>query len=314
MGEARKIEAIAASWVARMDGGPLDDEARAAFEAWCDANPRHFGAFVRLEAVNAQLRRAGALQGLSRPGGTLWHTLLPYAAAASILLALFTAWTIWWSPVAPDQTRMLATQIGEQYRAALPDGSRVELNTGSRVAMTFSRAARDLRLDAGEALFAVAHDPARPFTVRTRLGDVRAVGTVFSVRTDRGLDVMVEEGRVEVLREGQVVARIAAGERYMLSAAGEARRASQSAEEMSRALAWRDGSIAFAGETLAQASAELNRYNRVRIVVGDPRAAAYRLGGYFRATDPDAFVAALEQSLPVDAHRSGDVITLSSRE
>lgn len=314
MGEAGKIEAAAAEWVARIDGGPLDDEARAAFEAWRAADPRHFGAFVRLEAVNARLGRAGALQGRGRQPLPVRRTWLPYAAAASILFVLLAGWAIWRTPGAPGQTRMLATQIGEQYRAALPDGSQVELNTASRVAMRFSPKARDLRLEAGEVLFAVAHDPARPFTVHTPLGDVRAVGTVFSVRTDRGLDVMVEEGRVEVLRDGRRLAYVSAGESYLLSAAGEARRSSRSAEEMNRALAWRDGSIAFAGETLAQASAELNRYNRVRIVIADPRAGAHRFGGYFRATDPDAFVAALAQSLPVDASRQGDVITLSSRD
>lgn len=314
MGEAGRIEQEAALWVARMNGVPPDDEARVAFETWCAADPRHFGAFVRLEAVDARLSRAGALQGLVPAPPPRWQAWLPYAAAASILVALLGAWAIWRAPVASVENRMLATQIGEQYRAALPDGSRVELNTASRVAVSFSRAARDLRLDAGEALFAVAHEPTRPFTVRTRLGDVRAVGTVFSVRTDRGLDVMVEEGRVEILREGRVVARISAGERYVLSVSGEARRSSRSAEDMRRALAWREGSIAFAGETLAEASAELNRYNRVRIVIADSRAGAHRFGGYFRATDPEAFVAALEQALPVEARREGDAIVLDSRE
>ena len=317
MRSARKIEQQAALWVARREAGALDQGAARAFDAWCAQDARHFGAFVRLEAVSARLDRAGALQGLA-PSRPLWRrSWAPLAAAASLLLVVAATWLVAFGGPgggAAAETRTLATQLGEQYRSTLPDGSRVELNTATRLAIAFAPDARDVRLESGEAMFEVAHDAARPFTVRTPAGDVRAVGTAFSVRLDDGLEVLVAEGRVEVLQGDRVVARVAAGERYALRASGDAVRASHSPDEIERELAWREGNIAFAGETLGQAASELNRYNRIKIEIADPRVGAMRFGGYFRATDPERFVTALQGSLPVEAEREGETIRLRARE
>jgi transmembrane sensor len=313
----RKIEQQAARWIARHEAGPLDAESMRAFDAWCEEDARHFGAFVRLEAVSARLDRAGALQGLA-PRPPIWRRAwVPLAAAASLLVALTATWLIGSGVIGGGtqmETRTLATQIGEQYRSALSDGSRVELNTATRVAIAYAPTARDVRLEVGEAMFEVAHDPRRPFTVHTPEGDVRAVGTAFSVRVDDGLQVVVAEGRVEILRDGKVVSRVSAGERYVLRDSGDAVRADRTPDQIERALAWREGNVAFAGETLGEAATELNRYNRLKIEVADPRVRSMRFGGYFRATDPQSFVTALESSLPVEAEREGDSIVLRARD
>ena len=100
------------------------------------------------------------------------------------------------------RTQRYATDIGEQYRTALADGSLVELNTATRVAVDLTPEERDIHLRKGEAVFEVAKDPSRPFVVKTPLADVRAIGTVFAVRTENGLEVAVSEGVVSVERDG----------------------------------------------------------------------------------------------------------------
>src|SRR6185312_16380584 len=58
---------------------------------------------------------------------------------------------------------------------------------------------RDVELIEGQALFAVAHDVARPFIVSAGNAAVRAVGTQFDVyRKQTGTTVTVVEGRVAV--------------------------------------------------------------------------------------------------------------------
>jgi len=312
MTDAERSEAAAARWLARHDAGPLSAEDAAAFEIWCAADPRHLGAYVRLEAVNAQLDRAVALKGIAIDAPPRPRWWVPAAAAAAVAAA-FGVWQV----AAPDapagETRQMATRIGEQYRAALTDGSTVELNTASAVAVAMAPKIREIRLGKGEALFEVAKDPERPFVVKTALGDVRAIGTVFTVRVDRGLEVLVSEGTVAIERNGEQIARVTAGERYALNAVGDAARAPRDPDEIKRSLAWRNGRIAFAGETLAQAAREFNRYNAVKIEIGDPAVGTMRFGGYFRATDPEGFGASIERSLPVEAERTGDVITLSAK-
>lgn len=311
MTEADRIDQEAARWVARRDAGPLSEAESRALDTWCAGDPRRLGALVRLEAVNARIGRAQALQGMAPRRRFGWRA--PVAVAAALLLGLALVWQLGLFAPAQTERRVLATRLGEQYRAQLVDGSTVELNTASRASVELRPDTREVRLSSGEALFEVAKDKARPFVVRTALGDVRAVGTMFSVRVDDGLDVTVSEGVVSIERDGAVVARIAAGERFALSGSGDAVRAARPPEEIQRAFAWREGKLAFAGETLAEAAAAFNRYNAVRIdVVGKAR--AMRFGGYYRASDPEGFVEALAESLPIEMRREGTTLIVTARD
>lgn len=307
METADRIEAAAARWLARHEAGPLSEADARAFEAWCAGDPRRLGAFVRLEAVSARMARAGALAGMparSAPGRWRWAAM---AAAAAAVLAIAPG-----ALMVRDYlgAQRFSTDIGQQYRAALADGSLVELNTATRIAVELEPDRRDVRLRRGEAVFDVAKDRARPFVVKTNLADVRAVGTVFAVKAEDGLEVSVSEGVVAVERGGKVLAHVAAGETFALSRSGEVRRAAGQLEHIERELAWREGKVAFAGETLAEAAAEINRYNRRQVKIADADAAAIRIGGYFRATDPEGFAAAIEDSFPVTAEVGETVIIL----
>lgn len=306
METADRIEAAAARWLARHEAGPLSAEDARAFEGWCAADPRRLGAYVRLEAVSARLDRAGALAGMpAKPRRRLWRFAAPAIAAALAVGVL---------PVRDYlSVERFSTDVGQQYRAALADGSLVELNTATRIAVALEPDRRALRLTRGEAVFDVAKDKARPFVVKTSLADVRAVGTIFSVRADDGLEVAVSEGVVAVERDGKVLAHVAAGETFSMTRSGEVRRAVGQSERIEREMAWREGKVAFAGETLAEAADELNRYNRRQVKIADADIAGMRIGGYFRATDPDGFVAAIEDSFPVAAEVTNDLIILRAR-
>lgn len=309
---ADAIEAAAARWLARHDAGPLTDDQAAAFEAWRAADPRRLGAYIRLEAISARLDRASALSGMPVRPAAPWRRWVPVGVgiAAAALLALWPAAGLLRHELAVQR---YATDIGEQYRTALADGSLVELNTSTRVAVDLQPDLREVRMRKGEAVFEVAKDRARPFIVRTELADVRAVGTVFSVRTLDGLEVSVCEGVVEIQKDGKVLARVGAGETYRLRASGAAVQQAGQTDEIARALSWREGRLVFAGETLAEAVEEVNRYNRVKVEIADPKVAAIQVGGYFRATDPGAFARALERSFPIVASDKGSVIVLSTR-
>jgi hypothetical protein len=98
-------------------------------------------------------------------------------------------------------------------------------------------------------------------------------------------------------------------------------------DELVKRLAWagmyqKDGWLAFRGQSLESVVAELNRHNRRKLRIGDPQTARLRVGGKFRVTDLDGFVAALGLTHGVRATvsvaegpdsngRTGEVITLS---
>jgi transmembrane sensor len=97
------------------------------------------------------------------------------------------------------------TAIGEQRSISLSDGSVFFLNTNSEVRARWTATERHIDLIRGEARFQVAKDAARPFLVFTRDATVRAVGTIFNVRSDQSdTEVAVIEGRVKVSALRQV--------------------------------------------------------------------------------------------------------------
>src|SRR5690606_2011811 len=168
-----------------------------------------------------------------------------------------------------DRGQSYSTRLGEVKVTPLADGSVMTLNTASRVVVTFSDTQRSIRLLEGEALFDVARDAARPFVVAAGEARVRAVGTSFMVRRlgDAPVQVLVREGIVEVSRNagnatpGPV--RVAANTRAVESSSSVTPVAAMPVEPavIRRELAWREGRIAFQGETLGQAAAQFSRYS-----------------------------------------------------
>ncbi len=76
------------------------------------------------------------------------------------------------------------TARGSRSVVHLPDGSSIEVNTDSRVGVSYSATGRNVTLEKGEALFEVGHDALlRPFTVRVRNG--ASARRIESWRKDR---------------------------------------------------------------------------------------------------------------------------------
>jgi transmembrane sensor len=201
------------------------------------------------------------------------------------------------------------TRIGEVLRLPLADGSAVTLNSGSEVVVEFSPARRQVQLLRGEALFDVAKDRHRPFVVMAAGAEVRAVGTSFSVRRrqDDAVKVVVREGTVDVEADQRVPQRVTANMLAMVSPTRAVQVQPLPARRVQQLLVWREGMIAFDGDTLAQAAAEFARYNDMRILIDDPAVARRTVVGLYSANDPEGFArsVALSMGLQIEHTRGG---------
>jgi transmembrane sensor len=325
MTRASAIEAQAAEWLARRDAAEDPSEGAAEFAAWLAADTRHRAAYLRLAAAWERSGRLKMLRSESEPvnpdlfapPSSGWrHWRGPLAVAASVAVAAVVAGA-WLNPNRGVET--YRTEVGGLARVVLKDGSTVTLNTDTELKFRLLPERREIKLIRGEAQFAVAHDVKRPFEVSAAGRIVRAVGTAFDVRlhSGEGLEVTVTEGRVALLdaagfatpEKGVAPApTIAAGEAAVSSGRHVTVRR-VSATETSRRLAWEVGELSFQGETLAEAVAEFNRYNRRKLAIGDPEIAGLQVGGNFQALDVDSFVAALARSFGV-AYRTNKDGTL----
>lgn len=319
-GQRRDVREAAASWAVRLSDPACSDETRAAFEAWRDASPAHDAAFEREAAVWDRFDRLRALRpadpepdaDLVAPAPAAQPTMRWAAAVAgAAVLGSIGLWTVNAAPA-------YATAVGERRLVVLEDGTRVELNTDSRIVVRYRRGEREVKLVRGEALFEVARDPARPFIVAARDRRVEANAAAFNVRLQpKAVQVIVASGAVDIadaqpLAAPKPEAHLAAG---VVALYGDSGGVAQPIEpvRIDQALAWRHGQIALNGQTLEGAVAEFNRYSAGRqLVVADPNIAGYRLGGYFGVDDMDGFVRALQTTFPIKATAANDTIYLSA--
>jgi transmembrane sensor len=327
---ADEIEQQATEWLIRVDRDGAPEMSRA-LAAWLSASPRHRAAFLR---ISTAWRRADALRRLADPGEEPDLDLLaperppanesitepprtetappakptqlerpqrpkPWrlAVAAALAVAFSIAITAWMTHTAAA-TQTYTTAIGEFHRIPLSDGSSISLNTNTKVRVAYAASQRRIELLQGEAQFDVARDPRRPFVVNAGDTVVRAVGTAFVVRlrNETNVDVLVSEGRVTVNPPVQTL--VAAGQMALIRGRTIVTR---DLDDISRRTAWTQGMLIFSGETLAEAVAEFNRYNRRQLVIDDPTIARRTIGGQFKATNPDGFASALEKIVGVDA-------------
>ena len=222
---------------------------------------------------------------------------LGLALAASLIVAVGIAWTLF------ERPPHYMTAVGEQRSLLLADGTRVTLNTASKIEVELRDDHRIVRLVRGEALFEVAHDKTRPFDVSAGNTTVRAVGTQFNVDT-RAQDttVTVVEGRVAYLTGEAPV--LVAGDRLVVNAAG--RVDLKHAVNVPAALAWTRHQLVFERRALAAVAAEFNRYNRGQITIEGDALRAQEVTGVFQTNDPTSFVAFLQSIPHVDIRDDGN--------
>lgn len=119
-----------------------------------------------------------------------------YAAAATIALAL--SFVFYSTFTGPDFTQVMS-EIGEQKKITLPDGSEVVLNANSSLSYTEDDWEENRVIDlSGEAYFKV--EKGNTFTVRSNAGKVRVLGTQFTVTDLKDYyEVKCYEGSVSVM-------------------------------------------------------------------------------------------------------------------
>lgn len=351
------IQEEAALWLARLDGGEMSAAHRQALQAWLDSDIRHQQALSDMAQLWGQMDALAVLAELfplqavnnarvQQPRLSLFdwlreHTLgaaITFAVSASLVMAmvfLLNGSPTATVPIGSEPVELVyQTELGKQSTAELKDGSTMVLNTQSVARVRFDAHERAVFLESGEAHFKVAKNPDLPFVVYAGNGQVRAVGTAFSVRIDQQkVDVTVSEGTVKViagLKPGSQaetpvsapsISASSALKTITLSERGVAKyRESIEAytyiepEQLAHKLAWKSGKWIFEGETLADVIAEANRYTRDTIEIADPDIASLRVGGYFRVGEVESLLSALEAGFDIVVTRPREgLIQVSSR-
>jgi transmembrane sensor len=333
---SQRIEAVAARWVIRRQAEHWSEAEESQLNEWLAQSVAHRVAYIRLDTVWVGTERLRAL-GAGVPTGTIprpkqhdragnrsaalirrlsdrWDGWARWGAAAAVILAVVTGVT-WYSSVA--RATDYATRVGQVKTFKLADGSQVVLDTDSHITVSIDGHARRIKLLAGEAYFKVANDRSRLFVVGVGATQITDVGTEFSVRRQaQEMRVFVTEGRVALASNSNGIM----GEPTFVEAGTVAqtikskivtRRVSDAEQE--QLLSWQSGFVFFRDAELTEAVSELNRYRTQKIVVADPSLASLRVGGRFRATNAEAFLALLQERFPVVVEEHDTQILIKRR-
>lgn len=300
--------AEAAAWLSRLQDEDRTPATEAAFKEWL-LEPRCARAFARVTETWELV--AGASPPVRRPIPS--HRWAPTLIAATLLLFVCGGGVGAFLLRDPSYS----TAIGQQQTVTLDDGTRVALNTDSRIIVDYTKDQRRVRLERGEAMFEVAKNPNRPFIVAAGEERVRAVGTTFVVRRDAGkTSVVLVEGLVEITRGAErrrdagpppKATILSAGDRLTVTADAAM---SVDRPKIETATAWRRGEVMFDDTPLADAVAELNRYGGAPIMITDTDLRQLRVSGVFKTQEPAEFAEIIAQLHGLRAQRDGEEILL----
>lgn len=322
---ASDLDRMAHDWMVRVQlgdaSGPGESDgerakALAAFEAWRAEDPAHAAAYERVKASvevtdYLPLGRMVATSKLSRLPFSKRHPVLVGALAASLVAvvgfgayrALVPGTMAGQQASIPGADAHYVTMVGEKRDINLPDGSHVLLDADSELRVQYSATARTLRLDRGRARFTVTHDAARAFAVDAGDGRVIAHGTIFVVAVEaRGVHVALVRGSIEVARQaaqrtqvGDVSSRMLLPGQQLTFSPNAPLPTPQPTPPGE--LDWVSGRLSFNDARLGDAIDEINRYNTVKIILGEPAVADLRVSGGFEAAKPEAFANAVARAL-----------------
>jgi transmembrane sensor len=320
--ELTSISQQAAHWWVGLHNVEASAAEKREFGEWVALAPEYVEACLRIAQVHAAVSRAGVRwpktsvadlvrDALAAPEDTvvplrphvLWKRLdkpeeenrrpaLRWAAALATSVILVASLG-WWFML--GRTEQFQTKVGEQHSVLLADGSRVTLNTASKIEVRLRAGHRDVKLLQGEALFEIAHDTQRPFDVYAGNVVVRAVGTRFDIdRRATRTTVTVVEGRVAMIAAGSATGTLpvlSARDRVIVDSAGP--RAVEHNVNLAETTAWTQHQLVFHHRPLGEIAEEFNRYNVGRIEIRSASLRKQEVTGTFRSNEVASFMAVL---------------------
>jgi transmembrane sensor len=187
----------AITWIARLRAHDVSPEDRSRFAEWLARDVRHSAAFDEIVQLWQRLGVVAHLTGAH--GARIAPTqTLRFGKTSAALASLTVAATLAFSGL--HDSDEFETPQGAQRAVVLHDGSKVLLNSDTRIDVDMAAHERRVTLRRGEAYFDVAMDRRRPFVVAGPRCTATALGTAFAVRVQPHHDVVIAtKGAVRVV-------------------------------------------------------------------------------------------------------------------
>ncbi len=201
---------------------------------------------------------------------------------------------------------------GGEYQVMLADGTKVWLNSASRLIYPQSFMGKERRVVlSGEAFFDVAHDAERPFIVETSRMNVKVLGTRFNVNDyddNEEVSTTLVNGSVEIVSGGQQAFRLVPGEQ----AYGKENELEKREVNVRLYTSWIDGKFLFNNTELEEIAKQISRWYDVEIFFSNESVKKVRFTGAIVKFKPlDDLVRMIESTSQVRFSVKGKTIVIS---
>lgn len=201
---------------------------------------------------------------------------------------------------------------GGEYQVVLADGTKVWLNSASRLIYPQSFMGKERRVVlSGEAFFDVTHDAERPFVVETSRMNVKVLGTRFNVNDyddNEEVSTTLVNGSVEIISGDQQAFRLVPGEQ----AYGKENELEKREVNVRLYTSWIDRKFLFNNTELEEIAKQISRWYDVEIFFSSESVKKVRFTGAIVKFKPlEDLVRMIESTSQVRFSVKGRTIVIS---
>lgn len=239
----------------------------------------------------------------------------------------------------PEAFNDISVPFGSKTRVVLPDGSIVNLNSGSSLRYP-ARMDSTLRYAfiKGEAFFDIKRDPRHPFIVKTNDLTIKVLGTKFNVKSyedERTVETTLVSGTIEIFsrkgiksdkqkilvmkpnqqaifeRQSGKIAISEIPENPAIEDFRPMKRQVHKKVDVNTIIAWKDNRLLFRDESFAELSRKLERWYDVEIEIQDKDLAGALFSGIFERETIEQALDALRLATPFEYKMNKNKIIIS---
>lgn len=321
-----QIRQQAKDWFVRLNSGETEASTQAEFQQWLQSSALHAEAFAGIArlwqqlglsdavidaAIDYQTKLAQqcwqaepAVQALAAPTSVprqpsrynatgRWLSGL----AASVLLCCW-----YWLPSAPNAPAQLRYQsaVAQVQQLQLPDGSAVTLAPDSQFDLQLSERRRQVQLQRGQAMFAVAHLAESRFVVQAGQTEITVTGTRFVVsRLAKGVQIAVLQGSVLVGARGAASPMVLQAGEHIVTAADGQPIGDKTQLPLDYLPDWVSGRLSFQQATLSDFLLALQPYLSKKIVFDQAKLSHLQISTAVTASQAQTVLQSLPAAYPV---------------
>jgi len=263
----------------------------------------------QMEEINKQNAKRKVDSRTDSPKKSWKIFLQSFQKAAAILIfpiLLFSAYLYFGKATEGTTEQEFFATYGTRTTLVLPDGSKVWLNSGSklRYGRDFNRDNRTVFLT-GEAFFDVTANKSKPFDVVTGPFTVRAVGTEFNVFSyeNNEFETSLEDGVTQIYQscrnghDKQIIS-MKPGQRAVFDE--KQAKLILSEGDVSQFSTWREGRLTFKNAPMNEVVMKLERWFNIDIELKDPKLLQYKYTAVFEHETIQQAMEMLRFSSPIE--------------